>query len=177
MFDFTRGPSSEWKAVGGTPTYNGTNGAAFTVSKRGDSPLIQSNWYIMFGSIELEIKPAPGTGIVSCVVLESDDLDEVDWEWIGGRPNHVQTNYFGKGDTSSYSRGAFFDIAGTHDGFNKYSVEWTSTEMVWKVNGHTVRTIKSAGDNQYPQSPMMVRVGVWAGGDPGNAPGTIRKYY
>lgn len=30
-----------------------------------------------------------GMGIVSCVVLELDDLDEIDWEWIGGEWKEV----------------------------------------------------------------------------------------
>ena len=148
------------------------------MSKQGDSPTLESNWYIMFGKIDLEIKCAPGTGIVSSAVLESDDLDEVDWEWIGGKDNQVQTNYFGKGDTSTYSRGAFIDISGTHDAFHTYSIEWTSTQIIWQVDGKTVRVVtpESAQKNQYPQTPMMIRVGIWAGGDPNNAQGTIGEY-
>ncbi|BDD56758.1 hypothetical protein MAP00_002183 [Monascus purpureus] len=173
-YDFTQGPSSDWKAIGGTPTY-GSNGAAFSVAKQGDSPLIQSNWYIMFGRVDLVIKAAPGQGIVSSAVLESDDLDEIDWEWIGGKDNEVQSNYFGKGDTSSYSRGAFHDAPANHDEFHTYTVEWTSEQMVWQIDGKTVRVVtpESAPPNQYPQSPMMVRVGIWAGGDPNNQQGTI----
>lgn len=133
----------------------------------------------MFGRVDLEIKAAPGTGIVSSAVLESDDLDEIDWEWIGSQNDQVQTNYFGKGDTSTHNRGAIIDVSGTHDGFHTYSIEWTSSEMVWQVNGHTVRAVtpESVQQGQYPQSPMNIRVGVWAGGDPSNAQGTIGKYY
>lgn len=147
------------------------------MAKQGDSPLIQSNWYIMFGRVDLVIKAAPGQGIVSSAVLESDDLDEIDWEWIGGKDNEVQSNYFGKGDTSSYSRGAFHDAPANHDEFHTYTVEWTSEQMVWQIDGKTVRVVtpESAPPNQYPQSPMMVRVGIWAGGDPNNQQGTIGK--
>lgn len=175
-YDFTQGPSSDWKAIGGTPTYDG-NGVGFSVAKQGDSPLIQSNWYIMFGRVELTIKAAPGTGIVSSAVLQSDDLDEIDWEWLGGNDAQVQTNYFGKGDTSSYSRGAFHDNAGSHDAFHTYTIEWTSSQLVWQIDGKTVRVVtpESAPANEYPQSPMMVRIGIWAGGDPNNSPGTIRE--
>lgn len=44
------------------------------------------------------LKAAPGTGIVSSAILQSDDLDELDWEWLGGTDyaSKVQTNYFGK---------------------------------------------------------------------------------
>ncbi|KAJ5168889.1 extracellular glycosidase [Penicillium canariense] len=173
-FDFTSGSSSQFAATGAV-TYDSTNGATFTISKKGDGPLIQSGWYIMFGKVEYTIKAASGTGIVSSAVLQSDDLDEIDWEWLGGNNAQVQTNYFGKGDTSSYNRGAYHDNPGNHDGFHTYSVDWTSSQIVWAIDGQTVRVLtpSTADSNQYPQTPMMIKVGVWAGGDPDNAQGTI----
>ena len=153
-----------------------SEGASFTIAKQGDAPLIQSKWYIMFGRVECVIKTAPGTGIVSSAVLQSDDLDEIDWEWLGINNLYVQTNYFGKGNTGSYNRGATHDNQGNHDDYHTYTIDWTSEQIVWQIDGQTVRAItpQDAGD-QYPQSPMMVKVGAWAGGDPNNAPGTIRK--
>lgn len=155
----------------------GSDGAAFSVVSRGNAPLIQSKWYIMFGRVEMVIKAAPGVGIVSSAVLQSDDLDEIDWEWLGANNNQVQTNYFGKGNTQSFSRGAFHDDFGNHDEFKTYTIDWTSKQIVWQIDGKTVRAItpQDAESNQYPQSPMMVKVGIWAGGDPNNAPGTIGK--
>jgi hypothetical protein len=76
-----------------------SSGAEFTVSKSGDHPTIQSNWYLLFGRVSFYLKAAPGTGIVSSAILQSDDLDEIDWEWLGGAnyDGKVQSNYFGKG--------------------------------------------------------------------------------
>ncbi|KAJ5217051.1 hypothetical protein N7468_010059 [Penicillium chermesinum] len=174
VFDFTKGSPSAFKATGSV-SYDGTNGATFTIAKQGDGPLIQSNWYIMFGKVEYTIKAASGTGIVSSAVLQSDDLDEIDWEWLGGDNNKVQTNYFGKGDTSTYNRGAFSDNPGNHDEFHTYSVDWTSNQIVWAIDGQTVRVLtpSTADPGQYPQTPMMIKVGIWAGGDPSNPQGTI----
>lgn len=129
----------------------------------------------MFGRVEFSIKAAPGTGIVSSAVLQSDDLDELDWEWLGGKSDQAQSNYFGKGDTSTNNRGAFHDDPGNQDSFHTYSIDWTSTQIVWAINGKTVRVLtpESANTGQYPQTPMMVKVGVWAGGDSNNPQGTI----
>ena len=69
----------------------------------------------MFGHVEFTIKAAPGTGIVSSAVLQSDCLDEIDWEWLGGDDAQVQSNYFGKGITVSYNRGAFHGAQNNHD--------------------------------------------------------------
>jgi hypothetical protein len=75
----------------GNPTYS-KDGVSFTVSKSGDSPQLTSKWYIMFGKVEFTAKAAPGAGIVSSFVLQSDTLDEIDWEWLGADPNEVQSN-------------------------------------------------------------------------------------
>lgn len=154
----------------------GSNGAQFTVAQRGDNPHINSKWYIMFGHVEFEIKAAPGQGIVSSAVLMSDCLDEIDWEWLGGDDNQVQSNYFRKGQTvTGYNRGAFHAAPGNHDNFHKYAIDWTAEQIVWSIDGQTVRVLQ-AGDAQngdYPQTPMMIKVGAWAGGDPSNPQGTI----
>lgn len=132
----------------------------------------------MFGHVEYVIQAAPGTGIVSSAVLQSDDLDEIDWEWLGGDDSSVQTNYFGKGDTSTYNRAATYSAPNNHDGFHTYAIDWTADHIVWQIDGTTVRTLtpETADTNQYPQTPMMIKVGIWAGGDPSNPQGTIRKF-
>jgi hypothetical protein len=128
----------------------------------------------MFGQIDVELKAAPGTGMVSSFFLQSDCLDEIDWEWLGKTPAEVQSNYFGKGLTTTYNRGAFHANPGNQDGFQKYTIIWTSEQIVWQINGVTVRTLKPAdSNNQYPQTPMQIKIGAWAGGDSSNSPGTI----
>lgn len=158
----------------GNPTY-GSDGASFTVAKQGDNPKITSKWYIMFGQVDVELQAAPGTGIVSSFFLQSDCLDEIDWEWLGGDNAQVQSNYFGKGNAETHDRGAFHANPGNHDGFQKYSIIWTSEQIAWQINGQTVRTLMAANapKGQYPQTPMAIKIGAWAGGDPSNAEGTI----
>ena len=97
-FNFTNYASADsqiWNATSGTVNYQ-QDGGEFTISQRGDSPTIQSNFYIFFGRVSTVMKAAPGTGIVSSIVLESDDLDEIDWEMIGGNSTYAETNFFGR---------------------------------------------------------------------------------
>ncbi|KAF4554624.1 putative glycosyl hydrolases family 16 protein 3 [Elsinoe fawcettii] len=170
--DFTGGASSDFTAIGNVG-YS-SEGATFTVAKSGDSPQLQSNWYFMFGKFEITMKSAHGTGIVSSAVLQSSDLDEIDWEWLGGRPSEVQSNYFGKGVATTGNRGAFHSTSATQTQFRTYTIDWTAEQIVWQIDGQTVRVLKYADANgQYPQTPMQVRFGAWAGGDSSNAPGTI----
>lgn len=85
-----------WKQTAGSLTY-GAGGAEFTIEKKGDAgPTIQSEGFLHFGYVEVKMTAAKGQGIISSIVLQSQDLDEVDWEWIGGQEGKVQMNYFGK---------------------------------------------------------------------------------
>lgn len=170
--DFRSGASDQFTASG-NPTYD-SNGAAFTVSRGGDAPTLESNWYIMFGKVEITMKAAPGVGIVSSSVLQSDDLDEIDWEWIGGAGDQVQSNYFGKGQTTTYDRAAVHAVANTQGEWHTYTIDWTEQQIVWQVDGTTVRVL-GANDahGQFPQTPCKVKIGSWSGGDPSNPEGTI----
>lgn len=171
--DFTQGEVNSFTSSGGTPTY-GSDGVTFTVAKSGDAPQLNSVFYIMFGHVEITMKTAPGTGIVSSFVMQSDDLDEIDMEWLGVDGSQVQTNYFGKGQTTTYDRGQFNPAAGSQGGFLTYAVDWTANRVVWSVGGAAVRTLEYAdAGGQYPQTPMQIKFGVWAGGDPSNSAGTI----
>ena len=171
--DFTTGGSDSFTPQG-NPTYS-SNGVSFTVAKSGDSPQLTSKWYIMFGRVDVVLKAAPGIGIVSSFVLQSDDLDEIDWEWLGGDGQRVQTNYFGKGQTGSYNRGAFHADPNSQTQYKTYTIIWTANQVVWQIDGVTVRTLLPGdSNNQYPQTPMQVKVGAWSGGDPANSPGTVQ---
>ncbi|OAX81878.1 hypothetical protein ACJ72_03776 [Emergomyces africanus] len=171
-FEF-HSPSDRFDVVGVSPTY-GNNGASMAVAKQGDSPTLVSKFYIMFGHVDFVIQTAPGRGIVSSAVLQSDTLDEIDWEWLGGNNNEVQTNYFGKNQQGTFDRGATHSNPGHQDGFHTYSINWTSDRILWQIDGQTVRTLTAAqAGNSFPQTPMQIKAGVWAGGDPSNPPGTI----
>lgn len=95
--DFTAGKDAVkgWKQTAGSLTY-GSEGAEFIIAEKGDAPTIGSSAFLHYGYVEVVMKAAPGVGIISSIVLQSDNLDEVDWEWIGGVDSRVQQNYFGQ---------------------------------------------------------------------------------
>lgn len=121
------------------------------------------------------MKTAPGVGIVSTLVLQSDDLDEIDLEWLGADNANVQSNYFGKGITGKYDRGGTHPAPNNQGQFTTYTIEWTADQIVWSIGGNVVRVLTpaSAQAGQYPQTPMQIKFGAWSGGDPSNAPGVI----
>jgi beta-glucanase (GH16 family) len=89
--------SKVWdKPNNGQIDWDQNGGATFTVARSGDSPMVQSKFYMLFGRVEVIMKAAKGQGIVSSAILQSEALDEIDWEFLGSNTTHVMTNYFGK---------------------------------------------------------------------------------
>ncbi|CRG89628.1 hypothetical protein PISL3812_06667 [Talaromyces islandicus] len=175
--DFTSGDSAfdRWNTTAGT--VNSTSqGAAFIINEQGDAPTIQTDFYFFFGYVEVKMKTATGTGIISSIVFESDDLDEIDWEGIGTYNYEIETNYFGKDNTTLYNRATYPNVTTPSDTFHTYAVNWTSSAIEWFIDGVSVRTLyyEDALDGKnFPQTPMNLRIGIWAGGDSSNGEGTI----
>jgi len=167
--DFTQ-QSSDFSSTGGPITY-GSNGAVLSVTASGVAPTLISNWYIMFGKFEIVMQVAPGAGLVSSAILQSDDLDEIDWEILGSTPTVAQTNYFGKGLTTSYDRESDTAAANNPPTFHTYTIDWNAERIIWSVDGNAERTLTAANADpgQYPQTPMQIKIGPWAGGDQSNS--------
>lgn len=176
--DFTKGPSDFFTIAEGTNlTYDPTNGAIFKITKDGDAPTITSKKYILFGSVSVHVKASFGTGIVTSLVLQSDCLDEIDWEWLGGDTTQVQTNYFRKGDTSTYDRGGYSPVANPQTEWHKYTIDWTSTALTWSIDDKPVRVLAYAdakGGANYPQTPMQIKLGTWVAGRKDAPEGTVQ---
>lgn len=167
--DFTKGVSTDWSLADGTiMSYDPTEGAQFSIDTATTAPTISSEKYIFFGKVDVVMKACAGQGIVSSFILESDDLDEIDWEWIGSVDTSVETNFFGKGNTSTYNRATYADVTDPVNTFHKYTIDWTSERIVWSINDDPVRTllysdpVALSGQN-YPQTPMRVKMGNWVG--------------
>lgn len=149
-------------------------GLSLSMFKRFDNPLITSTFYIFYGKVLADIRAAPGQGIVSLMYLQSDDLDEIDTEIFGGNHHNYQTNYFIKGNTSTYDRGGYHPInRSPMEGFSRYEMEWLPNKMTWTKDGVVIRELSRDHSQGIPLSPMFVKFSVWAGGDHDNAIGTI----
>ena len=163
---------SDWSVASYETVSFGPNGAELTFAKRFDAPLIRTNFYFFFGSIEYVVQGAPGKGIVSSMVLLSDDLDEVDWEMTGTGGSQIETNYYGKG-VPDYNNYQYVNVTSPQTEFHTYGVQWSSEALVWYIDNVVVRTVTAAQAGDYfPQTPMHVSLSLWDGGDPTEAPGT-----
>lgn len=146
------------------------------MKKETEAPTITSTKYIFFGKVDVELTAAPGQGIVTSVVLQSDDRDEIDWEWIGSDTANVQTNYFGKGDDSTFDRGGFSSVANPQTVTHVYTFEWTKDYVHWIIDGNLVRELKYAdakGGTRFPQTPCQLKLGTWVAGNSKAPEGTV----
>ncbi|KAJ4293811.1 hypothetical protein N0V88_005323 [Collariella sp. IMI 366227] len=175
--DFRKGANSFFKPADGTTLkYDNDLGAIFSISKETDAPTIGSKQYIFFGQVDVTVRAARGVGIVTSFVLQSDDLDEIDWEWLGADNAQVQTNFFSKGCTETYDRGGFSPVADPVNVFHTYTIKWTPTQLDWIIDGTVVRTLMNtgaAGCAGYPQTPMQIKLGTWVAGRKDAPQGTI----
>ncbi|KAJ5780582.1 hypothetical protein N7457_005742 [Penicillium paradoxum] len=166
-----------WNMKTGTYDYN-DEGAQFTLRKEGESTLLQSRFYIFFGIVEAHVKMSPGRGMVSSVVLESDDLDEIDWEWVGTNTSEVQSNFFGKGNTTSYERGGNHYVPNADTEFHNYTTYWNHDKLQWWIDGEMVRELDyneelTVWGKNYPQTPCQVQFSIWPAGQKKAEQGTI----
>lgn len=58
--------------------------------------------FIMFGNVQAWIRAVNGRGAIGSFILESKVRDEIDYEWIGGEKNSVQSITFGRGNNIAY---------------------------------------------------------------------------
>ena len=176
-FVFNATPSIDaWETTAGTVSYTPNQGAIFTINKQGDSPTIRTKFYFFFGRTEVWLKTAPGTGIISSLMMLSDDLDEIDWEFFGGNTTSAEANFFGKGHSEIYTNVQYFNVKGVQDDYHNYTTVWTKDSLEWYIDGNHVRTLLPKDANNtllYPQTPMRLSIGIWAGGDPSLSQGTI----
>ncbi|KAK8141291.1 hypothetical protein G3M48_000324 [Beauveria asiatica] len=171
--DFTAGACNGFHTMAGKAVTYDSRGAIVAMDAPGQAPTLRSDNYLFFGRVDVELQAAPGKGIVTSVVLLSDDLDEIDFETVGFDNKHIQSNYFSKGDDSVFDRGGNHAVDNPLGAIHKYTFEWTPDKIDWIIDGAVVRTLtRAAVGDAFPQSPMQVKLGAWVAGYEGGRPGT-----
>ncbi|KAI0840508.1 concanavalin A-like lectin/glucanase domain-containing protein [Hypoxylon sp. FL0890] len=183
--DFTKqtSPPQDWTIANNEAVNFTSNGAEFAYAKQGDAPNMWTDFYMLGGRYDIEMKIAPGQGVISSAVLWSDVQDEIDYEFSGnqfGQTPFPPQDEMWAVETNVFAQGKMWDGAATYqkdsykpaEQFHKYSVEWDEDYMSWYVDDKVVRSIQAKDTPSgftFPQSPMKLQLGVWGGGDPSNS--------
>lgn len=108
---------------------------------------------------------------------DDERLISIKQEALGGDKTQIQSNYFGKGNSSTYDRAKYHNVQSPQDKTHTYTVTWTPESIVWSIDGKVVRTLEyddAINGKNFPQTPVRMRIGIWAGGDPTeNNKGTV----
>ncbi|OAA47185.1 Concanavalin A-like lectin/glucanase [Beauveria brongniartii RCEF 3172] len=173
--DFTKGACDAFEHIAGKEVTYGARGAVSAVDAPRQAPTLQSKEAIFFGRLEVEMQAAPGKGVITSIVMLSDDLDEIDLETVGSDTARIQSNTFSRGDSTRHDLLGYLPVADTSAAAgHTYTVDWTTERIEFAVDGVVRRTLRRADiPDRYPESPMRVKLGAWVAGYDGNAPGTI----
>ncbi|RYO81650.1 hypothetical protein DL762_007000 [Monosporascus cannonballus] len=151
--DFTKEtePPPNWVIASHETVKFTPNGTEFAYGERKNAPHMWTDFYMLGGRYDVEMKIASGQGIVGSAVLWSDVQDEIDWEFTGNQHGEkpfpppdgqwtIETNVFSHGNTLTRS----FSAKDTPQGF------------------------------MFPLSSMKLQIGLWGGGDPDNSDWTVQ---
>jgi len=111
---------------------------------------LQTRESFLYGRFETMMRPAYGSGIVSSFFMFYDGLDfknnwnEIDFEFLGRHTNSLDTNVIrssnGYADTNVNVKHHTLNKRSS-DNYWKLCIEWTPTEVIWKVDDVIIRTL------------------------------------
>ncbi|KAK9704449.1 putative glycosidase CRH2 [Basidiobolus ranarum] len=146
---------------------------------QGFGATVSSVRWIQYGKVSARVKAASTSpGVVTAFIIRNNEGDEIDFEWVGGHPNEVQTNYYYDG-VIDYTHGGKHNIgANTATGYHDYTIDWDEEYIKFYVDNKVVRTIykKDTWDSEkstykFPSRLALVQLGIWDGGS--GAEGTV----
>ncbi|KAL6839383.1 hypothetical protein ACP4OV_030653 [Aristida adscensionis] len=124
----------------------------------------------LFGEFSVQMRLIPGNsaGTVTSFYLtsgEGPEHDEIDMEFMGnssGSPVVLNTNVWAHGDgKKEHQFDLWFDPGAD---FHTYTVVWNPKNIIFQVDGVTVRAFPRYADLPYPNAkPMRVHATLWDG--------------
>lgn len=152
-------------------SYDGT-AVKLILNRYSGSGFISSDMY-QYGLFSASVKlPSDYTaGIVVAFYMSNGDVfkknhDELDFEFLGniwGKQWRVQTNIYGNGSTSRGREERYFLPFDPTKEFHRYSILWTTDEIIFFIDDTPIRYVKRAADmgGDYPAKPMSVYATIW----------------
>ncbi|KAI8336274.1 concanavalin A-like lectin/glucanase domain-containing protein [Chlamydoabsidia padenii] len=146
----------------------------------GDGATFNYTTYLQYGSFSATIKPATVPGAVTAFIGIGNGGDEIDYEFLGGNKDNIQSNIFwGKKITYGVNSGihALPNNALPGSAYHKYTINWTPTQIQWLIDNKLVRTKTrestrdASGQYEYPSEPLRIQLGLW---DASTAPYTAQ---
>jgi len=151
-----------------------TNGKGFGAT-------VSSVRWMEYGSVTAKVKTGVTAGGVvnSFITRSSKTGNEIDFEWVGKSHNSVQTNFYWNAldlNSIDYTNGKVIPLSfDTTADFHSYTIQWDASQIVWLVDGNTIRTLPRSSlsdQSKWPTGLQQVQFSLWDGSATG-AQGTI----
>ncbi|KAI8097785.1 concanavalin A-like lectin/glucanase domain-containing protein, partial [Halteromyces radiatus] len=197
--DFTKSHAG-WKALDSSKTYAFTkNGLELKLLKPkkyirkidkatnlpynvypGEGSTFNYTTYLQYGSFSATMKPSTVGGAVTAFIGIGNGGDEIDFEFLGGNSQNIQSNYFWGKKIVYGINGGVHPLPGNAlpgSAYHTYTINWTPTQIQWSIDGKIVRTKTRAstrdsrGQYEYPTEPLRIQLGIW---DSSTVPGTAQ---
>ncbi len=146
-------------------------GMSLHITRRNHGPTpyvsaeFQRSGFYGYGRYEVVMRAAKAPGIVSSFFTHTDNYlgdphSEVDFEFVGGKPHEVHTNYFWDGASHAVDIDLGFDASAA---LHVYAFEWLPTSITWFVDGVEIRRVDSAtAAASIPTAASRVIANIWA---------------
>ena len=161
--------SCEWRADAWSA--NG-HGLTMTISDKGGAqrpigcPEMHSKAKLSYGRYETRMKIAAGSGLNTAFFtyigpgVKFPEWDEIDFEFLGKDPTHVELNYIAK---DQKIKGKYYGLGfDASKDFHDYAFEWHKTAIFWFVDGKEV--LHTPTGAPIPRNPAMLYIDLWTGG-------------
>jgi licheninase len=126
----------------------------------------QTNAFFGYGRFEARIRAAAGPGLVTGFFtytgpsFRGDPHHEIDFEFLGKAPRHVQLNYYTDG-VGNHETMIDLGFDATQD-FHLYAFEWRPDSIRWFVDGALVHE-ETGARGPLPSVPGKIYLNLWAG--------------
>lgn len=147
-----------------------------------DGGRLSTSRYMLYGKVTLRSRAVAVNGVITTFITRSKRGDTINWELVGGRPNEGVTNVFYKDIPEFSVHNISAPVSGGIGTAHTYTIDWKSNEILWQVDGVTVRTLSREnstspltppGERWFPSTPSQIQLGIWdAGSSKDN--GTVR---
>jgi beta-glucanase (GH16 family) len=120
---------------------------------------------LRYGKVDVKMKIAKGSNIVSSFILLAKNGDEIDFEFVQNNTNPtdlVQTNYFYRG-IPIYDKNAkmYHTKKILSNNFHTYSLKWDPLYYEWYFDNFLLRRLYKNQTQNYPDSISSVQFGIW----------------
>jgi beta-glucanase (GH16 family) len=134
---------------------------------------LASTRYMLYGDVEVRMRHPAVNGLVAAFITMSDVLDEIDWEFVSNDTSEALTNFFWQGNQVSGNSATLNPSGLDVTAWHTFGLSWTPSRIQWSIDGTVVRTLRESQVSNFPSTPSMIQLSIWAGGNSTNAPGVI----